>query len=328
MAVPTNTKSTYNVGAGANMRSVSKILGDVSPFETPLLTAMGTREKAAQNHHEWVTDALPATGDSFAVEGDTTPASSIEPRVTLSNYTQIFKEVITVSGSQMATKQEGGIRNEMAYQVGRHMKRIKKNVEWAILRKNVAKDAGAAGTARRMGSLDSYFTSDHLDISTAGTASTITGAGNGLSVVTATGTDRTLTESMFRAAIRARWDQASESNDLIALMPSDIKEAVSSFRTGTGAVTRNVTADLKTLTEAIDVYQSNNGTVTLLPSRQARPNALYLIDPDELCLADLREPMMEDLAKNGDAYVKQVLWETTLVVKDPNAHYGIQDIST
>lgn len=328
MAAPTNTFSSYNVGTGANARSVAKIVYDASPVDTPLLSAM-ERETATARTHEWVTDRLEATGTNAHIEGDETANTAIAARKTLNNSTQIFKKVVNVSGSQQVAAKEGGIQDEMAYQTMRRIKAIKRDVEFAMIGANNAKVDGAVGTAREMGSLDSYFVAAQVSVSTAGTASTITGAGNGNSVITKTGTNRALTESMFQSALLARWTASEKTDNLMAVSGASQKSKISGFGTNANSSvnTRFVTASEKQLVQAVDVYAADWGTVSLIPSRQCEANKVFLVDPEYLCNADFREPMVEDLAKNGDYVRKHVIWETTLVVKDPNAHYMIQDLS-
>ena len=52
---------------------------------------------------------------------------------------------------------------------------------------------------------------------------------------------------------------------------------------------------------------------------------VYAIDPEYLALAEMRGLRSYDLAKTGDNYKREMIWEATLEVCNPDAHGIIGD---
>jgi hypothetical protein len=102
MALPSNTLATYE--AVGNREDLSDIIYDVSPTETPFLSAM-PKGVSESTKHEWQTRALAAASGSNAVlEGDdaTTDAANVNARIY--NYNQISDKVARVTGTQEKVK--------------------------------------------------------------------------------------------------------------------------------------------------------------------------------------------------------------------------------
>jgi hypothetical protein len=123
------------------------ILVNISPSATPLLS--GLQQTSAQNTlHEWLTDTLAASGDNAQAEGSAFSVSDPSHPTRLSNNTQIFKDEITVSGTQMSVVQAGPGKDPMAYQVSKQLKEHAKDIEKALMAGSRA--SGASGVARRL----------------------------------------------------------------------------------------------------------------------------------------------------------------------------------
>ena len=98
MPLPSNTLTSFS--AVGNREDLSNIIYDVSPSETPFLSAI-PKTKATGTKHEWQIHTLTAASGSNAVlEGDdaTTDASTVTTR--LYNYRQISDKVARVTGTQ------------------------------------------------------------------------------------------------------------------------------------------------------------------------------------------------------------------------------------
>jgi len=65
MAQAQGAHSSYDepIGTGGNREDLSDILFDVSPTETPFITAIG-KNKATATSHDWLTDELEAPADN------------------------------------------------------------------------------------------------------------------------------------------------------------------------------------------------------------------------------------------------------------------------
>lgn len=315
MAQATGTFSSYD--AVGNREDLSDLIYDVSPSDTPFLNAI-RKVKATHTNHEWQTDALAAASSTNAhIEGDDANPTAPSPTVRLGNYTQILKKHAVVSGTQNDGMNPAGRKKEMAYQVGRRMKEIKTDLEASMIggaAVGVAKVGGDDSTARKMGSIYSYLTSN-ASVGASGAVAT----GNGVDTMTA-GTDRDLAEAQVTAILQSCY--TSGSNPKLMFMSAVNKGVFSGF---SGGSTRYVTTEDKKLVNSIDVYVGDFSTLKVVPSRQIVGDNMLAIDPEYVAFAELRPISSEDLAKTGDSYRKQIVWEGTLEVSTPKAHGFIAD---
>lgn len=316
MAQVVGAKSSYQepIGTGGNREDLSDILYDVSPTDTPFLT-LAKKGTAKGTNHEWLTDELNAPVANAVVEGNVATVVKAGSRVRLGNYTQILEKTASVTGTQEKAD-KAAVKSEMAYQVARRMKEIKRDLEAALVgTTGGAKAAGSDTVARKAGNFKSYMTSD----SWAGGATSTAPTGNGQSAPVA-GTDRAFTEAMLTAALQALWTNSGGSDKIAALMGANIRGKFSGLQS---TATRYVSTDDARLQSSIDVYDGDFHTVTAMPDRYSDPKALFLIDKDYVSIDDFRSIFSQDLAVTGDAQSKQIIWETTLKVGNPKAHYVI-----
>ena len=150
--------SSYDepIATGGNREDLSDVLWDITPTETPGITALG-KGRATATAHDWLTDSLEDVADNKHIEGD--DASPVAPasRVRLSNYSQILKKHAVVTGTQEKVLKGGGIKSEMAYQVGRRMKAIKRDAEFNVFGDVGFKVAGDDNTERELASFAAYM---------------------------------------------------------------------------------------------------------------------------------------------------------------------------
>lgn len=312
----TNTFDQYDTTG--NREDLSDMIFDVSPSETPIVSAI-KKGKSKNVLHEWQKDALAAAAANANIEGDDSQtADALTATSRLTNYTQILKKKIVVSGTQEKGMDHAGVKSEMAYQEAKKMKEIKLDLEFAMLDNGSAlgnaKVAGNASTAREMASLATYLTSN---VSVGATGAAATGDGtNGLTA----GTDRDLTEALLTTVLASAWDNGGDPS-LLAVSSTN-KGVVSDF---TGGSTRYIDTDTKQLVHSIDVYVGDFHTLKVVPCRQLVGDNVYAIDPEYLAVADLRPLNSYDLAKTGDNFKREMVWETTLEVCNEAAHCLITD---
>ena len=320
MAQAVGATSTYDepIVTGGNREDLSDVLFDVSPTETPFIT-MCKKGKATGTAHDWLIDELEDPANNAHIEGDDAAPVSAAPRSRLSNFTQIFKKHAVVTGTQETVLKGGGIKSEMAYQVARRLKAMKRDAERACVGVANAKVAGNDTTAREMGSIHTYLNGDSFQ----GGAGSVAPTGNGVDVGTA-GTARLLDEDIFKAALSQLWDQSGGNDQITALVGKFNRGVISTFD---GSQTRFVTTDDRKLTASIDVYDGDFHTVTVVPDRFSDPASCFLLDGEYCSIADLRPANTKDLAVTGDSTRKEVVWETTLEVCNPLAHVRIADLT-
>ena len=314
MAVPSNTYMRYtSVGVREDL---SDVIYDISPTDTPIMSSIG-KTKATNTLHEWQTDSLAAASTTNAlIEGDDAAAASISPTVRLTNFTQIVGKTVQVSGTLEAVD-KAGRKSEKAYQLAKASAELKRDIE-AIITANQAKTNGqATTTARKMGALLSWITTN-VSKGSAGTNPT----GDGSDVRSDT-TTVTFTEAMLQTVVQGIFTQGGTPKLLV--VPPGLKATVSGF-TGIAAQRYVTGAEPTTIVAAAGAYLSDFGLISIVPDRFMRSRDALVLDPEYAALAYLRPFQTNDLARTGDSDKTQILAELTLEMRNEKAHGGIFDI--
>ena len=314
MAAITNTYQTFTTKG--IREDLSNIIYNISPSDTPMMSAIG-REKATNTLHEWQTDALAAASRTNKVsEGDEVSFPTLSPTVRLNNHTQISTKAAIVSGTNLAVT-SAGRNNEMAYQISKSAKELKRDME-SVLTHNQAKSAGAAvNTARALGSIDSWITTN---VNKAADGANPTGDG---SDARTNGTQRAFNEAQLKEIVRKCYDEGGEPS--MIMTGAFNKQVLSGF---TGGSTRFEPAENKRLVASVDVYESDFSTLQVVPNRLQQQRSVYVLQPDMFAVAFLRDFQLADLSKTGDAEKKFMLAEYTLVSKNEKASGAIFDVTT
>ena len=313
MAQPASSYSSYD--AVGNREDLANAIYDISPTTTPFLNGI-KKNSAASTKHEWQTDSLAAaSGSNFVIEGDdaSTDASSATTRVY--NYTAISDKVARVTGTQEAIN-SAGRQSEMAYQVMKRSKELKRDVETILLSNNAAV-AGNDTTARECAGVESWLATN---TDRGGTGADPTGDGTDAAT---DGTQRAFAESQLQSVIASCWENGGEPDTI--MVGAFNKQALSAF---TGNASRQINADDKKLVTDIRVYVSDFGDLVVIPNRFQRTRSALVLDMDMWCFSTLRDFQTVDLAKTGDTERKQILVEYTLESKNEAASGIIADLTT
>jgi len=314
MAQPTNAFDTYDaIGIREDLQDV---IYSISPTETPFMSS-AAREQVKNTLHEWQTDSLAAASTANAViEGDeaTLDASSATSR--LGNYTQIMDKTVVITGTQEAVD-KAGRASELAYQIAKKSKELKRDIESTLLA-NQARVAGNASTARKFGSIGSWIKTND-DFNAADGASP---TGDGTDART-DGTQRAMTEDMLKSVIKNVWNAGG--NPSIVMVGPFNKQKISGF---TGGSTRFDASEDKTLYTSIDVYSSDFGDLEVVPNRFSRDRDALVLDMDYWSVGFLRDFTMHELSKTGDSEKRQLLVELSLISRNEGASGGVFDLTT
>ncbi len=314
MAQPASTHSTYDhIG---RREDLGDIIYDVSPTETPFLSAI-PKGKAESTKHEWLTRSLTAaTGSNAVIEGDDATTDAANANVRLYNYTQISDKVARVTGTQEAVN-NAGMKNTMAREMEDKMKELKRDVEVTLLQ-DVAYVSGNDTLARKMAGLSTYVITN---ISKASDATAATGDGSDAHTE---GTARALLESYVEAALALAWSNGG--NPSLGILNAFQKRKFASF---SGSSTKTSDGEKRKVVNNVEIYIDPLGTeIRLVPCRQAPTNTVFFVDPEMLEFSTLRNFFTKDLAKTGDSERKQIIVEYTMEVRNEKAHAAIMDLTT
>ena len=312
MAQPTNTFDTYD--SIGEREDLSDVIYNIAPTDTPFLSS-AAKTKATAVLHEWQTDTLTAASSSNAViEGDEATLDAITATVRLSNSCQIMDKTIVITGTQEAVD-KAGRASEIAYQVAKRAKELKRDLE-TMLTTNNAEVTGSATAAREMGSLRAWVATNDV-MGTSGTSGSV---GN---TAATDGTQRAFTETLLKSVIKSVWS-AGGNPTMIMVGPFN-KQKLSGF---TGNSTRFDAGADATLYTSVDVYASDFGQLQVVPNRFSRDRDAWVLDMDYWGVAFLRDFTMHDIAKTGDAEKRQLLLEATLESRNEGASGCVADLTT
>lgn len=323
MVKQVNAFDTYS--AVGNREDLSNVIYNISPSDTPVMSAIGNTTANAVKH-EWQKDTLAAPGANAQLEGDVVTPEASTPTTRLDNIAQIFRKTASVTGTQEKVN-KAGRTSELAYQMAKRMKEMKLDIELAILQ-NQAKVAGSATAPRKMAGLGSW-----LATNTNRADDGANPAGNGTTAAKA-GTARRPTEDMVTDVMQSCYTNGGKPT-MMVVSPKMKGYISANFIGGVGSpVTTYRQQGSKTAGNVVEVYQTDFGLLDIVPNR-VMVNAtdaldtsknIFLLDPKMFALAWLRPIFREDLAKTGDAKNVMLTAECTLEVRNEASSGVIADV--
>ncbi len=317
MTVPTATLTTY--AAIGNREDLENTIYKVAASETPFTSAIGKVPVNAA-YHEWQTFTLRApSADNKQVQGANAVATTAKTTARVGNRTQIFAEFGSVSGTQEAVD-AAGRASEMAFQKVEKGIELTTDIEMSMLANNTSVAGEASTEAETAGAL--AWMSSNVSRGSGGAShgfsgGTVTAADNG--------TQRTLTEALFKAVMASSFNNGARPS--MAFMAASHKQVFSTF-TGIADIRASVSGTQQaTITAAADVYVSDFGAVTIVPVQYGLTRDVLLIDPEYWAVGTLRPMKSEPLAKIGDSEQFQIITEKCLVAKNQKSSAVIADLS-
>lgn len=293
---------------------LGNIISMISPEETPFTSAIG-KTKATQKTHEWLRDELAAVNkDNAAAEGaDAADATLVTP-TRLSNQTQIFTKTVQVSDTFEATNTAGS-KSELARQIMKSGKEIKRDMEAAFISANPSVSAGA----RKLGGMEAWIKSSSYH---GANGATIGYSGGAVGAVTA-GTARAFTEAMLVSALQSAYTAGGNVTTIMA--PPTLKAKIGTFNGG--ATKQSIADGKKTIYAGIDVYDGDFGRYDVVANRHMSTTTVIAFDEDLWKQAVLRGITKNELAKTGDSTKYQLVTEVTLECLNESGNAKIADLN-
>jgi hypothetical protein len=313
MAQPSNTFSTYD--AIGIREDLTDVIYNVDPTETPFFQ-MAAKNKATNTFHEWQTDTLAAASSSNQViEGNDTTVAASSPTVRLGNYCEIAEKSARISGTEESVT-KAGRNNEMAYQVVKRTKELRRDMESSLLA-NKVRNAGSDTVARQLAGVPVWYTSN-TDAGSGGSD------GDGLGTTARTdGTQRAFTEDQLKTVLASAWDNGGDPDCI--MVGSFNKQKISGF---TGGSTRFDKSEDKKLIAAIDVYVSDFGDLKVIPNRFQRARDAHILQKDMWAVSFLRPVKNKALAITGDSEARLINTEFTMESRNQQASGLVADLTT
>ena len=305
MAAPTNTFVTTS--AIGNREDLTDVIYRISPTQTPVLN-MAAKAKASNTLHEWQTQDLASAANNAQAEGDTLTAKTVTASVRLTNRTQISAKAVAVSGTQRAMN-PAGRSDELAYQLSLASLEIKRDIEVGLTQNDVL-----ATSPRQSRGLRGWVV-DNVSNNGGTLASYTSNTGY------TGGTQRAFTEAQLKTVLQAVYTAGGEPDTI--MLPPTAKQTFSGF---TGNATRFDKSEDAKLYASVDFYVSDFGTLQAVPNRFMATREAFILQSDKLAVAYLRPFQTVELAKTGDADLREILVEWTLECRAPKAHGAVYDL--
>jgi Family of unknown function (DUF5309) len=319
MAQVANTYDTYSVkGIREDLRDQ---IYNIAPEDVPV-SAMIKKSDIENIRHEWQTDTIRQPAANAQVDGDEYSYNAVTPTVRVSNISQIMRETYIISGTTEAVK-KAGRKSELAYQGKLKMAALKRDLERAIIGANTASVLGNSSTARLMGSLPSWLTTN-VDRGATG-ANGGYNSGTSLTVAATDGTARPFTKALLDN-VHQQCYTAGGSPSVLMLHPTQ-KRIFSGF-SGIAQLRKDVDAGKQAeIVGGANIYVGDFGDFAVQVNRWQRTRDAWLLDPDFIELGFLRSFQKQTLAKTGDAEKRAIIVEATLIVKNEAAMGVVADLA-
>ena len=203
-------------------------------------------------------------------EGGNSPTAIRFDPTTYYNYTQIFKNAVTIADTDEGLD-KAGRSAEMAYQTLKIAKEQKLDIEKALFSNN-ARVSGSATVARELAGAPSWMTTNITNAGTGGANPT----GDGTDART-DGTQTAFTQADFDSAMQSIWENGGRP-DSVYLSAFQMNTALGF--TGNNNQRSTVQAGDEKVIKSLDVYVTPWGTVEFVPTRENRGRDVFIMQND------------------------------------------------
>jgi hypothetical protein len=322
MSIIANTFTRYDsVGIREDL---SNIIYNIDPTDRPFMSNMTKSRKVTNTFFEWQTQSLSSASSNHHIDGDDISSfTAVTPTVRLGNYTNISRKDFIIADNLNGAIDAAGRRAEVAYQMSLKGKELANDQEHNLCGLNHAAVAGNNTTARKTATLSAFLRTNTSRGSGGANPTVSSGVVNAAAT---DGTQRAMTEAHLKTVLQGCWTNGGAPK--FVMVGPHVKTVISGFA-GIAAQRYMAPSDgPTTIIGAADVYLSDFGQVSIVPSRLSRARDAYVIDPDLVEVATLRPMQTEELAKTGDASKYLMLVEYGLQVSAEDGLGVVADLST
>lgn len=325
-----NTTDTFDLAS--LKESLDPVIWDLFPMDTFFQNTID-KTKVTNTQHQWVFDGLAAAANNKQIEGDEAGAATLVTATRVSNYTQIARKVIVMSGTAEAVGAVGG--NPLGRAVMKSMKEYKRDVEFDLLGRQ-GSSPGATNTAAASGGVCAWIWGSEAAVpgntvlpAVAGTNGNTTATTPSYTSSRVTGqTDGTTAASSvvladITSAAELAWADGGEPDVIIASSAQKkYIDALTSLATRTADIGR---ADMLSIQGSANLIVTSYGTFKVVMSRYLNTATTLLLQMDKWAMGQYRAPKVVDLAKTGDATKKMIVGEYTLIARNPHSSAKLQN---
>lgn len=293
--------------------SFANWISNLSPTDTFFVST--TKKEGVKNTlFQWQTDTLAsADAGNAQKEGETVASGALKATTVHENVTQILRKAVEVSDTADALD-NWGRGKELAYQMEKAGKEIKRDLELILLSAQ-AKDDGAAATARKTACFEKLV-------------ATTADADTGAVVVKTTAAANTILETELFDVTYNLFLAGSDAN-IIMFHPKHASFFSSLMETGIadGRIKMIDNMDTKLNRFVGSLVDPLGQEYKLVPNRFMPVGSIYFFNPSDWTQMVLREPSKVQLAKKSSSERYMIEMELGLRHRHPHAS-GILKIKT
>ena len=326
MSVPSNTFQTYD--AKGIREDLANVIYNISPAETPFISNAG-KETVRNTYYEWQVDSLASVDTTnAAVEGNDATLDAVSPTKRVGNYTQISTKSVVISGSLEAVD-KAGRRSELAYQLAKKSKELKRDMEAIAVGAQAASAGDGSTTARKTAGFEAWLVTNTFRGTSGANPTMSGGSGNGYpsAAPTDTTSTRTFTEALLKQMVKSVYTNSVSQPPILMVGPFN-KQTVSGFAGIAVNRYQITTPKAGAIIGAADIYVSDFGEISVVPNRFQRERSALGFNPEYASIVTLRNFQQIELAKTGDAEKRQLLVEWGVKVHNEAAHGIVADLTT
>lgn len=317
MAAPSNMETTVNmVGQREDLQNK---IHRTAPEKTPFVTSIG-KGKSTARYTDWQTEDL-ATPDptNAALEGDSYGTPEAPNRTArIGNFNQIFDKKGGVSRTSEIVDKAGRSSEKKRQRMIKAVE-ARRDVEARFIGNYASNDESGATPRRSAGALA------WLESNTSRGSGGSNGGFSGGTVSAATnGTQRTLTEALFKSVHASAHDAGGSPN--CALMSSTHKQVFDSFP-GIAEIRVSPSGRQAQIMAGADVYKGPFGDVNIKAVQYGLTRDLLLYDPDHFEVLFLDGYKTSPIGKNADGDQFLLTVECALKCSNEKSHGAVSDLS-
>ena len=293
-----------------NKQSFASWISMLSPVDTPFTSMIG-KEGITQSQYSWQTDRLAPADNSAYDEGSQFEMQARAATQEITNFTSTLRKVVQVSASAEAVSTHGR-SSELAYQMGKAGKEIKRDLEWM----NLSNISGNIGS----GTIASQFSGFEGLVADLNAPDPDTGAIVHKAVEVAAGMNSfdskilfDLTYNLYLAGAKVTKIMYHPKHaSAFSMLVSNNFQEVLTYRMFDGL-------DDKFNTQVKQIRDPLGQTFTLIPNRFMPADKIYFFNEMDWTQMILRAPKITQLAKKGSSDTKMIEMEVGLRHKHPYA---------
>jgi len=207
-----------------------------------------------------------------------------------------------------------------------NMKAIKLDMEASLLERTAGGVGDGVTTPRTLKGAAGFIVTNAL-CGTGGSVVAGTSSTTFTNPTITAGTPRPLIENLLTEGMQQAFSKGGKVTTLLVsplgkMTVSGFNERVAKFQ--------DVAQDAKVYHTAIDVYDSDFGAISIVPSivlSQVGSTNAYGLDVDKFAIAEKQSAGMEKLARTGNYDKYMINWEATLEVRAEEGSFIIRDLS-